>query len=117
MTIISWLVIILTTLVIVLFLLWRRSVKLLKAIKFTKVSLSTKYGKMTEQFMPFLANYPHDPHRFRFIGTPIDGLQFEDDRIVFVEFKTHTSRPTATQQQIRQLVENKKVIWEEYRLS
>ena len=46
---------------------------------------------MTEQFMPFVHNYPWDPGRFRFIGSPIDGIQFEEDRVIIVEFKTGSS--------------------------
>lgn len=116
MTIISWVVIILITLIIVFFLLWRRSVRILKETKFAKVSLSTKYGKMTEQFMPFLDRYPYDPDRFRFIGSPIDGIQFEDDRIVLVEFKASGGRSTTTQDKIRDLVEKRRVVFEEFRL-
>lgn len=116
MTPIYWLIASLIILTIFIYVLWRRSVRILKEIKFAKASLSTKYGKMTEQFMPFLDNYPYDPYRFRFIGSPIDGIQFEDDRIIFVEFKTHTSRVTATQERIRHLVDNRQVVWEEYRI-
>lgn len=39
-----------------------------------KQSLATKYGKMSEQFMPFMKDYPYDSQNFRFIGTPIDGI-------------------------------------------
>lgn len=107
---------ILLGLTVLFFLLWRRSVRILKEIKFAKASLSTKYGKMTEQFMPFLARYPYDPDRFRFIGSPIDGIQFEDDRIVLVEFKVSGSRPSINQNKIRDLVEKRRVVFEEFRL-
>src|SRR3989344_5353176 len=81
----------------ILYLLWRRAVTLLKETRFAKSSLSTKYGKMSEQFMPFLKDYPFDPQRFRFLGTPIDGVQFEQDKIVFIEFKTSNSQLTNQQ--------------------
>jgi predicted Holliday junction resolvase-like endonuclease len=81
-----------------------------------KQSLSTKYGRMSEQFMPVLELYPYDRQRFRFIGSPVDGVQFNDDSIVFVEFKAADSKLTPDQKRIRQLVEDKKVGFKEIRL-
>jgi predicted Holliday junction resolvase-like endonuclease len=96
--------------------LWQGAAARLRQVSFQKVSLSTKYGKMSEQFMPFLKDYPFDPHSFRFIGTPIDGIQFLDDKVVFVEFKTADGRLNPGQQNIKQLVENKKVEFFQFRI-
>jgi predicted Holliday junction resolvase-like endonuclease len=71
---------------------------------------------MTEQFLPFLNNYPYSPSNFRFIGNPIDGLQFEDDKIVFVEFKTNKSNLSKKQEKIKELVDKKKVEFLEVRI-
>ncbi len=79
-------------------------------------SQSTRYGQMTEQFMPLLDDYPWDPQRFRFLGSPIDGVQFEDDRVVLVEFKTGNSQLTATQRRIRDLVNEGQVHFETIRI-
>lgn len=106
----------LITIIIALYLSWRRTVKLLKATKFAKASLSTKYGKMTEQFMPFLKNYPYDSQSFRFIGTPIDGIQFNEDEVVFIEFKSATSQLSLKQKQIKDTINSKKVSFEEIRI-
>lgn len=95
---------------------WQGTARRLAQVSFQKVSLSTKYGKMSEQFMPFLKDYPYDPQLFRFIGTPVDGIQFTDDGIVFVEFKTADGKLNATQQQIRDQVERKKIEWLEFRI-
>lgn len=81
-----------------------------------KQSLSTKYGRMTEQFFPFLENYPYNPESFRFIGSPIDGVQFEKDKIVFVEFKVGNHAITNVQKEIKNLVEKGKVEFEEFRI-
>lgn len=89
----------------------------LRELESSKQSLSTVYGRITEQWAPFMAGYPHDPRQFRFLGSPVDGIQFEDDRIVFVEFKANGSRLTPREQRIRQLVEEKKVEWLEFRLA
>ena len=79
-------------------------------------SLSTRYGKMTEQFMPFLKDYPYDGRNFRFLGSPVDGIQFEDDRIVLVEFKTGDSRLSEKQNRIKELVKKGRVFFEEIRI-
>ena len=101
---------------VILLYLYRRAWSELKELKFSKQSLSSKYGKMTEQFMPFIKDYPYDPQNFRFIGTPIDGLQFEPDKIVFVEFKSADGRLSAKQKDIKALVLNKKVEFREVRM-
>ena len=83
---------------------------------FRKQSLSTKYGRMTEQFMPLLALYPHDEQNFRFIGSPVDGVQFNDDGVVFIEFKSAGAALSPQQKHIKRLVGEKKVTFEEIRL-
>jgi predicted Holliday junction resolvase-like endonuclease len=85
-------------------------------LAFKKQSQSTKYGKMTEQFLPFLEKYPYDEQAFRFIGSPIDGIQFTDDAIILIEFKSAASRLTPAQRKIKKIIEDKKVYFEEYRL-
>ena len=96
--------------------LYFRAVSRLRSAMYMKQSLSVKYGKMTEQFFPFMKDYAHDPANFRFIGTPIDGIQFDEDRIIFVEFKSASSRMTGRQKRVRDLVRQGKVGFEEMRL-
>jgi predicted Holliday junction resolvase-like endonuclease len=62
-----------------------------------------------------MENYPYDPQYFRFLGSPIDGIQFEEDRVVFVEFKSNRSRLSKRQQRVRELIEAGEVYWEEFR--
>ena len=83
---------------------------------FRKHSLSTKYGRMTEQFMPFMDLYPYDSQGFRFIGSPVDGVQFNSDGIVFIEFKTASSRMKPGQQLVKQQVESGRVRFKEIRM-
>lgn len=85
-----------------------------KRIEERKRSLSSLYGKITEQFAPFMKRYPYNPKNFRFIGSPIDGIQFEDDKIIFVEFKSSNSKLTEGQKKMKEIVENKKVEWFEF---
>ena len=46
--------------------------------------LTTERSGWSEQWAPLLSGYPYDPKRFRFLGAPVEGIQFEDDRVVFV---------------------------------
>ena len=110
------LIIILVVISVFLFLLWRKAKAELKSVHFDKRSLSSKYGKMTEQFMPFLKDYPYDPQNFRFLGTPIDGIQFEEDKIIFIEFKSATSRLSERQRQIADNIYNKRIDFQEHRI-
>ena len=77
-------------------------------------SLSSTYGRITEQWIPLSSRYPYDPQYFRFLGSPIDGVQFEEDRIVFIEFKANRSRLSEGQKRIRRLVESGEVYWDEF---
>ena len=68
-----------------------------------------------EQLFPFMKNYPYNTRNFRFIGNPIDGISFENDKIVFIEFKTGKSMLSNLQKKIKNLIHNKKVEWKEIR--
>lgn len=77
-------------------------------------SLSTTYGRITEQWFPLMPEYPYNPQYFRFLGSPIDGVQFESDRVVFVEFKANTSELTPYQNHLKRLIQDGQVFWEEF---
>lgn len=66
--------------------------------------------------MPFLEQYPYNPDCFRFLGNPIDGVQFEEDKIIFMEFKTGSSQLSQNQKRIREIVDKKRVEFEEFRI-
>lgn len=73
-------------------------------------------GFLTEQWLPLVKPYPWNPQNFRFIGEPIDGLQFEDEEVVLVEFKSGASKLSNKQVRIRDLVERGKVSFKEVRV-
>jgi predicted Holliday junction resolvase-like endonuclease len=109
---------------VVLFLLLRYSRRKLaeKSVSIAELdkqkrSQSIRYGKLAEQFMPFLESYPYDPHDFRFLGTPIDGIQFTEDAIILVEFKAADSQLTQRQRTIKRIIEEGDVRFEIYRMS
>ena len=81
------------------------------------LSMSTRHGMMAEQLLPFSKDFPGDPQRFKFLGSPIDGILFEEDKIVIVEFKTGRSQLSSTQRRIRELVKNGRVYFQEIRMT
>ena len=91
--------------------------KKLFLLQHKKHSQSVRYGKLSEQFFPFLKKYPFDSSNFRFIGNPIDGVQFDDDKIVLVEFKFGGSGLTKRQGRIKELVDSGKVEFRVFRIS
>lgn len=79
-----------------------------KELHFRKSS-EVRLGKIGENLAPFVKGWPWDPRYFRFLGNPVDGIQFNDDEIMFVEIKTGKSRLSKSQKKFRNLVENGKV--------
>jgi predicted Holliday junction resolvase-like endonuclease len=88
----------------------------LAALQYLKRSQSVKYGQLTEQWIPFAKSFPYNSQNFRFIGKPIDGLTFEEDKVVFVEFKTNKSTLSSDQKKIKDLILDKKVEWFELKI-
>ncbi len=112
------LVIIILALVFLLFTHKRELQELKKVheeLMFDHRSKIVKHGKSFEQLFPFMSNYPYNPNNFRFLGSPVDGISFEDDDIVFIEFKTGSSQLNENQKRVKDLVNNKKVKWKEIR--
>ncbi len=79
-------------------------------------SLASRHGRIYEQFLPFLEEYPYSPENFRFLGSPVDGVQFEEDRIIFIEFKSGNSKLSRRQSRIKEIVGSGRVYFEEVRL-
>jgi predicted Holliday junction resolvase-like endonuclease len=90
------------------------ALQMLEAEKTRKRSLSASYGRITEQWFPLMDRYPYNSANFRFLGTPVDGVQFEEDKIVFVEFKSRNAELSTAQRRMKQLVQAGKVTWEEF---
>jgi predicted Holliday junction resolvase-like endonuclease len=80
-------------------------------------------GKTLEKLIPFLDRFKHNPHDVRWLGDPIDLIVFdgysEDNpqKITFLEIKSGNSKLTSKQNKIKELVEKKKVEWEEFRIT
>jgi predicted Holliday junction resolvase-like endonuclease len=79
-------------------------------------------GKVTEHVTPWLPVFPYNPKDARFVGSPIDMIVFdgcdEGDvrRIVFLEIKTNSATLTKRQRQIREAIQQHRVVWKELKL-
>ncbi len=83
----------------------------------------TLSGKTLEKLVPFLDEFDYDPHDVRWLGDPIDLVVFDGlsagknpEQIVFVEVKSNESKLSPTQNKIKELIEGKKVKWDEFRI-
>jgi predicted Holliday junction resolvase-like endonuclease len=75
-------------------------------------------GLIAEQFGPFTKKFDElgwDPQEFKFLGRPVDGVQFQDDEVIIVEFKTGSAQMTPRQRNIKKLIAEGKVRFEEIR--
>ena len=85
-------------------------------------SARTLSGKTLEKLIPFLDRFSYDAHDARWLGDPIDFVIFDglsEDKtkqIVFCEVKSGNSKLTTEQNRIKELIENKKVRWYEFRI-
>jgi predicted Holliday junction resolvase-like endonuclease len=61
-------------------------------VNYQRKSSEVRLGKIGENLAPFTEHWPWDANNFRFLGSPIDGVQFTDDEVIFVEIKTGNSR-------------------------
>ena len=87
-----------------------------RELKHKYKSASVIHGKSVEEFIPFMKDYPYNTQNAKFIGMPIDLIQFESEKIVFIEVKTGKSVLSEKQENIKRLVENNQVYWETIRL-
>lgn len=80
-------------------------------------SSEVRLGKIGENLAPFLRDWPWSPATFRFLGNPVDGIQFNDDGIIFIEVKTGGSRLSKSQKKCKQLIKEGKVSFATFRIS
>ena len=81
-----------------------------------KKSSEVRLGLMAENFMPFIRDYPYDHKNFRFLANPVDGIQVNEDSIIFIEFKTGGAKLSQSQKHIKNLVKEGRVRFETFRV-
>lgn len=80
-------------------------------------SRATTHGKIFEQLVPYLPDFPFNPADARFIGAPIDLVVFDglgEDRleeVVFVEVKTGESDLSTRERRVRDAIREGRVSW------
>lgn len=80
-------------------------------------------GKIMEHFVPYMKGFKYNPKDSRFLGSPTDIIVFDglDEgnlrQIVFVEVKTNKSSLSAREKQIRNVIQEKKIGYEEVRIN
>ena len=86
-------------------------------------SARTLSGKTLEKLIPFLDRFPYDAHDLRWLGDPIDFIIFDGyssnkspKQIVFCEVKSGNSNLSKIQNEIKELIDKKKVKWFEFRI-
>lgn len=82
-----------------------------------KKSSEIRLGNAAEQLAPFLEGFDHDPRYLRFLGSPIDYIAFDRDTITFIEIKSGNSHLSYNQKNIKRLIKEGKVKWQEFRVS
>ena len=91
-------------------------------VSFKPLWVSDTLGELvqyiTGQIAPFTKKFGElgwDLQEFKFLGRPVDGVQFQDDEVIIVEFKTGAAQLTPRQRNIKKLIAEGKVRFEEIR--
>lgn len=81
-----------------------------------KKSAEVRLGKIGENMAPFMRGWPYDANNFRFLGHPVDGIQFTDDEIIFIEIKTGKSRLSKSQKRAQNIIRKGHVSFATFRV-
>jgi predicted Holliday junction resolvase-like endonuclease len=79
-------------------------------------------GKVHEQLLPYLPDFPYNPKDVRFLGSPTDLVVFDGlaegqvKRVVFLEVKTGGAGLTARERSVRDAIQAREVEWLEVRV-
>jgi predicted Holliday junction resolvase-like endonuclease len=112
----------LLTAIVLAFLLWKRSYTRRVRADTLQRSVAVTTGKVAEQLVPYLPDFPFNPRDARFLGSPVDFIVFdglsdgEVKRIVLVEVKTGAAALTTRERRVRDAVQAGLVRWLEVRL-
>ena len=79
------------------------------------LNLKRQFGRMFQNFVPFIKNFPGDKDRTIFLGKPIDFISFDNDAIKFIEIKTNDSFLSENQLRIKKQIEQGKIEFKEVR--
>lgn len=100
---------------------WQEKLPKLKQ-ESVKKSREVLTGHFSEQLAPYLPDFPYSPTECKFIGKPIDLIVFkgldkkEPSEVIFVEIKSQDSKLSTVERKLRDVIKDKKIKWEEYRV-
>jgi predicted Holliday junction resolvase-like endonuclease len=108
--------------VALVFVIWKA--RYTRAVRLDAIqrSQAVTAGKVFEQLVPYLPNFPFDPRDVRFLGSPVDFVVFEGlsagevTRVVFVEVKTGSAELSGRERRVRDAVLDRRVAWHELRV-
>ncbi len=84
---------------------------------YQKKSSEVRLGQISENLAPFLKSFKYNPKKAHFLGNPIDYIVFEDDKIVFLEIKSGESKLSDGQKNIKKLIIEGKVEFDQMRIN
>jgi predicted Holliday junction resolvase-like endonuclease len=70
-----------------------------------------------ERYHEKMKYYPYASEQFRFLNGPVDGIQFNDDEVLFVCFREENTPMTRDQEKVKNLVDAGKIRWYEFETS
>jgi predicted Holliday junction resolvase-like endonuclease len=96
----------------------KRQLKDINKILSQKKSSEVRLGQIGEHFAPLLKDFPYNSKNVRFLGSPIDFVVFDLDnnRIIFIEFKTGNAKETVKQRKVRDIIKAGNVTYEVMRV-
>lgn len=80
-------------------------------------------GKVHEQLVAYLPDFPYNPKDVRFLGSPVDLIVFDGmaegrlQRIVFIEIKTGGAGLSARERWVRDVIQAGDVDWHQLRVT
>lgn len=109
--------------IVVLVFLWWKA-RYTRAVRQDAIqrSLAVTAGKVYEQLVPYLPNFPFNPKDVRFLGSPVDFVVFEGlsdghvTRVVFLELKTGAAELSTRERRVRDAITELRVEWQELRM-
>jgi len=81
-----------------------------------KKSSEVRLGQISENLAPFLKDFKYNPKKAHFLGNPIDYIIFEENKIVFLEIKSGESKLSEGQRNIKKLIQDGKVEFDQMRI-
>lgn len=89
----------------------------MKRLFSVKQSKAVRRGQSVEQIAPFYEDFPHYGKDIVPCFKPIDYVVFDNDEIILVELKTGSSNLSKKQSNIKRIVKEGKVRFEEVRVT